>query len=99
MLSPLVARTETSMLTQVLKNGTAAGLSIGRPAVGKTGTTDHNQDAWFIGYAQLTTVVWMGNPLNETPMTNVGGIAAFGATYPAHIWKAFMEAACWPSSP
>jgi membrane peptidoglycan carboxypeptidase len=88
------ARTETSMLTEVLKNGTAAGLSIDRPAAGKTGTTDLNQDAWFIGYTpQLTTAVWMGDPLGETSMSNVGGIAVFGATYPADIWAAFMKAA------
>ena len=93
-LSSQVARTETQMLTEVLKNGTAGGLSIDRPAAGKTGTTDSNQDAWFIGYTpQLTTAVWMGDPNAETPMTNVGGISVFGATYPAHIWAQFMKAA------
>jgi len=93
-LQPQVARTETQMLTGVLTNGTAAGLSIGRPAAGKTGTTDANQDAWFIGYTpQLTTAVWMGDPNAETPMTDVGGISVFGATYPAHVWAAFMSAA------
>ena len=82
--TPQVARSETQMLTEVLKNGTASGLSIGRPAAGKTGTTDDNQDAWFIGYTpQITTAVWMGDPNAETPMTNVGGISVFGATYPA----------------
>jgi penicillin-binding protein 1A len=91
-LAPEIARTETQMLTEVLKRGTASGLSIGRPAAGKTGTTDQKADAWFIGYTpQLTTAVWMGDPLQETPMTNVGGIAVFGATYPADIWKQFME--------
>jgi membrane peptidoglycan carboxypeptidase len=35
----------------------------------------------------------MGDPNQETPMTNVGGISVFGATYPAHIWAAFMKAA------
>jgi penicillin-binding protein 1A len=93
-LTSQVARTEQQMLTGVLKNGTAAGLSIGRPAAGKTGTTDLKADAWFIGFTpQLTTAVWMGDPNGETPMTNVGGIAVFGATYPAHIWAAFMQAA------
>ena len=83
-LTPQVARSETDALTEVLKDGTAAGVSIGRPAAGKTGTTDSNQDAWFIGYTpQLTTAVWMGDPNAETPMTNVGGIQVFGATYPA----------------
>jgi membrane peptidoglycan carboxypeptidase len=93
-LTPEVARTETQMLTEVLKSGTAAGLSIGRPAAGKTGTTDNNVDAWFIGYTpQLTTAVWMGDPNGEHSMSNVGGISVFGATYPADIWKAFMQAA------
>ena len=93
-LSPEVARTETQMLTGVLKSGTAAGLSINRPAAGKTGTTDDKADAWFVGYTpQFTTAVWMGDPLFPTPMTNVGGISVFGATYPADIWKAYMEAA------
>jgi penicillin-binding protein 1A len=94
-LTPEVARTETQMLTGVLESGgTASGLSIGRPAAGKTGTTDKNVDAWFIGYTpQLTTAVWMGDPLGENSMSNVGGISVFGATYPADIWKAFMEAA------
>lgn len=93
-LTAEVARTETQMLTGVLKSGTAAGLSINRPAAGKTGTTDKNVDAWFIGYTpQLTTAVWMGDPLGENSMSNVGGISVFGATYPADIWKAFMDAA------
>ena len=93
-LTPEVARTETQMLPGVLKSGTAAGLSIDRPAAGKTGTTDLKADAWFVGYTpQITTAVWMGDPLKETSMENVEGISVFGATYPAHIWKAFMEAA------
>jgi penicillin-binding protein 1A len=93
-LSAQVARSETQMLTEVLKNGTASGLTIDRPAAGKTGTTDQNQDAWFIGYTpQITTAVWMGDPNAETPMTSVGGISVYGATYPADIWAAFMKAA------
>jgi len=93
-LAPETARSETQMLTEVLKSGTAAGLTIGRPAAGKTGTTDAKADAWFVGYTpQITAAVWMGDPNQETPMTNVGGIAVFGATYPADIWAAFMKAA------
>ena len=95
-----VARSETQMLTEVLKNGTASGLSIGRPAAGKTGTTDHNQDAWFIGYTpEITTAVWMGDPNAETPMTSVGGRTVFGATYPAEIWAAYMKAALGNAPP
>ena len=88
-----VARTETDMLKHVLRDGTASQTLGGfpRPAAGKTGTTDHNQDAWFVGYTpQLTAAVWMGNPQGEVPMSNVGGIRVFGATYPARIWREFM---------
>jgi membrane peptidoglycan carboxypeptidase len=95
-LDPNVAHTETNMLKNVLRNGTASSTlgNFPRPAAGKTGTTDHNQDAWFVGYTpQYTASVWMGNPVGEIPMTNVGGIRVFGATYPAEIWAKFMNLA------
>ena len=72
--------------------GTAAALE-GRDAAGKTGTTDDHGDAWFIGFTpQLATAVWMGAPGGRIPMTDVGGIEVFGGTYPAEVWKAFMDA-------
>jgi penicillin-binding protein 1A len=93
-LDPNVAYTETDMLKGVLRHGTASP-SLGnfpRPAAGKTGTTDKNVDAWFVGYTpQFTAAVWMGNPDGEIPMYNVGGITVFGGTYPARIWGAFMR--------
>jgi penicillin-binding protein 1A len=95
-LDPNVAWTETDMLKGVIKNGTAAG-SLSRypwPAAGKTGTTDGNVDAWFVGYTpEFTAAVWMGNPDGEIQMHNVGGINVFGGTYPAQIWGAFMDQA------
>ena len=94
-LTENVARTETEMLKHVITEGTARRTApIGRPAAGKTGTTDRNQDAWFIGYTpQYTASVWMGDPNAETPMRNVGGISVFGATYPAEIWAEVMRSA------
>ena len=94
-LTENVARTETEMLKHVISEGTASRTApIGRPAAGKTGTTDRNQDAWFIGYTpQFTASVWMGDPNAETPMRNVGGISVFGATYPARIWAEVMRSA------
>jgi penicillin-binding protein 1A len=97
-LDPNVARTEIEMLKHVMKDGTASStlgsFASARPSAGKTGTTDHNQDAWFVGFTpQYTAAVWMGNPDGEIPMTNVGGITVFGATYPARIWRTFMEGA------
>jgi membrane peptidoglycan carboxypeptidase len=62
-LEPEVARTQTSMLTEVVKRGTGTRADIGRPVAGKTGTTDKNTDAWFVGYTpQFTAAVWMGYP-------------------------------------
>jgi penicillin-binding protein 1A len=57
------AHVVTETLTHVVEGGTATGASIGRPVAGKTGTTQNNTDAWFVGYVpQLTTAVWMGYP-------------------------------------
>ncbi|MEA2476658.1 MAG: hypothetical protein QOC87_857 [Actinomycetota bacterium] len=51
-------------LTHVVQGGTATAANIGRPVAGKTGTTQNHQNAWFAGYIpQLTTVVWMGYPI------------------------------------
>lgn len=57
------AHVVTETLTHVVEGGTATGANIGRPVAGKTGTTQNNTDAWFVGYVpQLTTAVWMGYP-------------------------------------
>jgi membrane peptidoglycan carboxypeptidase len=50
-------------LQKVLTQGTAAGKGIGRPAAGKTGTTNGSVDTWFVGYTpQRSTAVWVGDP-------------------------------------
>ena len=74
--------------------GTAAALS-GRPAAGKTGTTDRFTDAWFAGFVpQLATVTWVGDPTKERPLRGVHGIAGVtGGTLPAQIWHTYMTAA------
>jgi len=79
-----------------VRSGTAARTlgDFPRPAAGKTGTTDKNVDAWFVGYTpQLTTAVWMGNPAGEISMNPYFGQEVFGGTIPARIWRAFMEPA------
>jgi penicillin-binding protein 1A len=74
--------------------GTQAQLPGGRPAAGKTGTTDEHGDAWFIGFTpQLATAVWMGSPESVVPMQNVGGINVFGGTFPALVWHNYMAQA------
>jgi membrane peptidoglycan carboxypeptidase len=87
----------TSLLQNVIKYGTgkAAALSGGRPAAGKTGTTENYGDAWFVGYTpQLVTAVWVGYPNRLRPMTyEFHGKPVAGGTFPALIWKSFMEKA------
>jgi penicillin-binding protein 1A len=61
---------------------------------GKTGTSQEWRDAWFVGYTpQLATAVWMGNPLSQDSMKNVGGIRVTGGSYPAATWGAYMAEA------
>lgn len=80
--------TLTAMLKTVLKSGTGVAASIGKPAAGKTGTTDDYKDAWFIGYTpDVVTGVWVGNDDN-TKNNNVTG-----GTVPALIWKEVMLSA------
>jgi penicillin-binding protein 1A len=89
-----VAYEVTKILEQNVLHGTGVGAYFGRPAAGKTGTTDNHADAWFCGYTpNLETTVWVGYPRAEIPMTNVHGIAVAGGTFPATIWKLFMESA------
>jgi membrane peptidoglycan carboxypeptidase len=87
----------TSLLEGVVRAGTGkrAQLSDGRPVAGKTGTTENYGDAWFVGYTpQLVTAVWVGYPTTLRPMlTEYNGDAVAGGTFPALIWKAFMERA------
>jgi penicillin-binding protein 1A len=91
---------EDELMTQLLQGvvtsgtGTAAALP-DRPVAGKTGTTENYGDAWFVGYTpQLVTAVWVGYPNSLRPMlTEYHGHAVAGGTFPAQIWKSFMEAA------
>ncbi|HVO17091.1 MAG TPA: PBP1A family penicillin-binding protein [Alphaproteobacteria bacterium] len=74
------------LLRSVIGWGTGHSADIGRPAAGKTGTTQDYRDAWFVGYtADLVTGVWVGNDDNA-PMKSVTG-----GTLPAEIWRGFMS--------
>jgi len=93
-IKPETARTMIDVLKGVLDRGTGTAAKLDRPAFAKTGSTDDNADAWFVGGTpQLVASVWMGSPVARVPMTNVGGLEVFGGTYPARIWKQFMAAA------
>jgi len=95
------ARTVTQTLTQVVQRGTGRAAAVpGWTAAGKTGSSDNNTNAWFVGYTPtLSTAVWMGSPAGDVPMRNVGGITVFGGTYPARIWKQFMTEALANTAP
>ena len=80
------ARYLTWMLNQVIENGTGTRARLdGRPAAGKTGTTQAARDAWFVGFtADYVAGVWMGYDDN-TPLTGVTG-----GGLPAEIWHEVM---------
>jgi penicillin-binding protein 1A len=89
-----VAYTVTKILEQNVLYGTGTRANFGRPAAGKTGTTENHADAWFCGYLpNLEATVWVGYPQAEIPMENVHGIAVAGGSFPAEIWRLFMERA------
>jgi len=75
------------MLKQVIKHGTGRAANIGRPEAGKTGTTDSDRDAWFMGFTpDIVTGVWVGNDDNSSNHNLTGG------TLPAIIWRNYMKA-------
>ncbi|MDP9491150.1 MAG: PBP1A family penicillin-binding protein, partial [Actinomycetota bacterium] len=96
-LDPGKAAIVNDILQGVVRLGTgkAAALPDRRPVAGKTGTTENYGDAWFVGYTpQLAVAVWVGYPSELRPMlTEYHGEAVAGGTYPALIWKSFMEKA------
>ena len=88
-LDPWATAALTDVLQGVIARGTGTAAQIGRPAAGKTGTTDSQRDVWFVGYVpQLSTAIWVGND-DYSPL----GSGATGGTYVAPIWRDFMQRA------
>ena len=87
----------TYALQEVVKNGTATyGTSgLGRPAAGKTGTSEQNASAWFAGYTpQLSAAVAMFRDDATQSLNGIGGLnSVTGGTFPARIWTSFMKGA------
>jgi penicillin-binding protein 1A len=88
-LAPDVAHTMTAMLEDVVQFGTAIkAKSLGRPAGGKTGTTQDFTDAWFIGFTpQITAGVWVGFDDKQISL----GKRETGAQAALPIWMEFMQ--------
>ncbi len=77
-----------AMLAETIASGTGRRAQIGRPAAGKTGTSQDNRDAWFVGYtADVVAGVWVGNDEGASMPGVTGG------KLPAEIWRNFMTAA------
>jgi penicillin-binding protein 1A len=85
----------TKILQQNIKSGTGPRAATGCPAAGKTGTTDKNQNAWFVGFTpKLATSTWVGFPKGNIAMPNLfHGGPVNGGTFPAEIWGNYMKAA------
>ncbi|OMQ42910.1 penicillin-binding protein [Ensifer sp. 1H6] len=83
-----------SLLQLVVERGTGRDAFPGSFAAGKTGTSQNNRDAWFVGFTEdLVAGVWVGND-DDTPMKGVTG-----GTLPARIWRDFMQAAMAQPAP
>ena len=79
----------------ISRPGTGGRAKTGCPVGGKTGTTDKNSDAWFVGFSpRLATATWVGFPQGRIPMGPLfNGANVDGGTFPAQIWGQYMKAA------
>ncbi len=88
LIAPPVMAGMHELLSAVVDYGTGRAADIGRPAAGKTGTTQDYKDAWFVGYtADYVGGVWLGNDDGQ-PMKRVTG-----GGLPAQLWRRIMIAA------
>ena len=93
-LSEVTAYLVTDMLRGVIESPDGTGRRariVGRPAAGKTGTTQNNTDVWFVGYTpDLVAAVWVGNDIPE-PLQF--GSVTLGSGFAAQIWGEFAREA------
>ncbi|MFD8257490.1 transglycosylase domain-containing protein [Streptomyces griseoluteus] len=95
-----IANNVTNVLENVIQNGTGQNAkALGRTAAGKTGTTDENKSAWFVGYTQqLSTSVAMfrENPKDHRLLSmngTAGTDSIHGGDIPTSVWTEYMRAA------
>lgn len=99
-IAPDVAATLARVLGEVYSRGTGMGADFGRPGAVKTGTSQSWRDAWIVGFSgDLSTAVWVGYPEAQLPMESVHGIRVTGGSFPAQVWKGFMNVAAQPPKP
>jgi penicillin-binding protein 1A len=85
---PVRAGQMVRMMRAVITRGTGTRAAFGRPAAGKTGTSQTWRDAWFVGFTpDLVTAVWVGADDGQ-PMRRVTG-----GDLPAQVWRRVMVAA------
>ena len=97
-----VADGVTDMLTRVvdgdIEGRTGGRMSLGRPAAGKTGTTNENSSVWFVGYTpDVAAAVWVGDPrggfkypLKDITINGKYYKQVYGSTMAGPIWKTAM---------
>ncbi|MGW3110789.1 transglycosylase domain-containing protein [Streptomyces sp. NPDC001091] len=92
-----IANNVTDVLENVIQNGTGQNAkALGRTAAGKTGTTDENKSAWFVGYTrQLATSVAMfrENPADHRLLSmngTAGKDSIHGGDIPTSVWTEYM---------
>lgn len=91
-----IAATAADILEGAVRYGTGTRAQLDRPVIGKTGTNSEYTDAWFVGAVpQVATAVWVGFPQGQVSMCcgRVRLSAVYGGTWPAEIWRTFMEVA------
>ncbi len=94
-LSPEANALMVQMMQGVVTGGTGTRAAIpGWPVAGKTGTTDDNIDAWFVGYTpNLATASWMGAPVGRRQLNTTGGGTS------TIVWQQYMAAALQGQAP
>ena len=100
-IEPELARETTAVLQYVMTPGSTGENAIlyGRQAAGKTGTSNDDADAWFVGYTpQLSAAIWSGHLEGNTPM--LGSVIngryyweVYGGLFPALTFSGYMNQA------
>jgi membrane peptidoglycan carboxypeptidase len=96
-IAPDVATRLAGLLQGPVAAGTATAAQLGRPVLGKTGTTDDYRDAWFVGAVpQLATAAWVGFEQPAPLVGLFGEERVTGGSVPAQLWARYMRPAVAP---